>query len=317
MPFDLRLFLNRAIRHLSPRIFMTMETELWPNLFGAMKEAGIPVFIFNGRISDRSFPRYKKVKFFLEKLFGTVAIVGVQTMQDAERFREMGMDEEKVLVTGNLKFDIQGTLKAPDWVSSLKGRNIVAGSTHEGEEEVIIETYHKLRSGNEPINLILAPRHPQRFPDVEKLLHRKGMDFIRRSALSGQSREHENVIIMVDTLGELAGLYSVADVCIIGGSFVPVGGHNLFEAAYWSKPIICGPHMNNFPLTKDFEQNNAVRISDKGALYDIVTELLGSPELRRTMGQNAYRLFLENSGSAEKAMHILEPYLEGANNESA
>lgn len=315
LPLDLGVFLNKAIRLLSPGIFITMETEIWPNLFEAMHGAGVPVFIFNGRISDKSFPRYKRIRFFLEKLFNAVVIAGVQTGQDAERFKEIGLSQEKVLVTGNLKFDIRGALKAPDWVSSLKGRNIVAGSTHEGEEEIIIETYLKLRESYEPLNLVIAPRHPQRFADVEKLLNKKRIEFIRRSTISAESGELEDVIIMVDTLGELAGLYSVADLCIIGGSFVPVGGHNLFEAAYWSKPIVCGLYMNNFPLTRDFEKSNAVRITDKEALYDILSQLLESSDLRAEIGQNAYRLFRDNSGAVEKVLDILMPFLDGISNE--
>jgi 3-deoxy-D-manno-octulosonic-acid transferase len=309
LPFDLKIFLNKAIRFFSPRIFMTMETEIWPNLFTSMKDAGIPVFIFNGRISDRSFHRYKKIRFFLKKLFRAVEVAGMQTSQDAERIRAMGMDDDKVKTIGNFKFDIQDTLQAPEWTERLEGTNIVAGSTHEGEEELIVDTYLKLRSDHDPLNLILAPRHPQRFRNVENLLMNRKVNFIKRSVLDEHQGALKDAVVLIDTLGELSGLYSVASVCIIGGSFVPVGGHNLFEAAYWSKPVVCGKHMNNFPLTKDFERNDAVRIADKDALYDILFELLNSRESRETLGRNAHNLFLENRGAAEKAIGLLDTYI--------
>ncbi len=310
LPFDLKCALRKAIARLSPCVFMTMETELWPNLFVSMKEAGVPVFIFNGRISDRSFPGYRKIAFFLRRLFDAVAIAGVQTEQDAGRFEEMGMSREKVKVIGNFKFDIHGTLEAPPWTKRLRGGNIVCGSTHEGEEEAVIAVYAKLRERSGTVNLILAPRHPQRFNAVEKLLNTAGERFVKRSELDDGSGELRDCIILIDVLGELAGLYAVADVSIIGGSFVPVGGHNLFEPAYWSKPIVCGPHMNNFPLTGNFEKADAVRIAEKEGLYDIVSELMDSDELRERLGRNAHKVFLDNSGAVHKAVALLRPYLE-------
>jgi 3-deoxy-D-manno-octulosonic-acid transferase len=309
LPFDLKPFLNKVINRYSPRIFMTMESEIWPNLFMSMKYAGIPVFIFNGRISDGSFSRYKMIRFFLKRLFKAVEIAGMQTSRDAERIKVMGMAVDRVKTIGNFKFDVQGTLQVPAWTGRLEGTTLVAGSTHEGEEELIIDTYLKLRSDNAPINLVLAPRHPQRFRTVERLLMNKKVNFIKRSVLNDSQGTLKDIVVLIDTIGELSGLYAVAAVCIIGGSFVPVGGHNLFEAAYWSKPIVCGNYMNNFPLTKEFEMNDAVMITDKEALYDIVVELLDSGERRETMGENAHDLFLKNSGAAEKTVRLLEPYL--------
>ena len=181
--------------------------------------------------------------------------------------------------------------------------------THECEEDIIVEVYQRLSRRFTPLNLILSPRHPGRCNIVMELLKDKGIHYVRRSVLTEDNTELENIVILIDTIGELAGLYSVADVCIIGGSFVPVGGHNLFEAAYWSKPIICGPHMNNFPLTKDFMSRDAVRIADKAGLYDILFCMLESLDMRERLGKNAHRVFLENGGAVEKAMNILEPYL--------
>jgi len=310
LPFDLPCFLRRAIERISPALFITMETEIWPNLFVTMRKAGVPVFIFNGRISDRSFPRYRKIRFFLERLFSTVEAAGVQTGQDAERMVRMGMSPGRVHVTGNFKFDIQGTVRAPAWTERLRGMTIVAGSTHEGEEELVLECYLRLRERYGPLNLVLAPRHPQRFDRAGRLLEEKGTDFIRRSSLSGDTEELEGRVILMDVLGELAGLYSVADVCIIGGSFVPVGGHNLFEAAYWSRPIVCGPYMNNFPLARTFAERGAAKIVEPGGLCDILTELLESPATREEMGRNAFALFRDNGGAVRKAMNMLEPYLE-------
>jgi 3-deoxy-D-manno-octulosonic-acid transferase len=314
LPFDLKMFLRRAIRSLSPDLFVTMETELWPNLLGSMKDAAIPVFIFNGRISDRSFPRYKKIRFFLSGLLEAVETAGMQTGQDAARIGEMGMDTRKIHITGNFKFDIQGTLAPPGWVSLLKGTTIVAGSTHELEEEIVLEAYLKLKENRSPLNLVLAPRHPKRFPEVEALLKSRGLAYLKRSELCRSQGELQDVVVLVDVLGELAGIYSAAHVCIIGGSFVPVGGHNLFEAAYWSKAIICGPHMNNFPLVREFMDRNAVLIAKDGSLYDILSDVLDNPRKRELIGENAQKVFRDNSGAVTKAFDILRPYLERIRN---
>lgn len=315
LPFDLKLFLNRAIRRISPSLFMTMETELWPNLLSAMERAGVPVCIFNGRISDRSFPRYRKIRFFLRRLFRGIRCVGMQTQQDAERILEMGMAPEKIYLTGNFKFDIHGSLTPPAWLNRLKGTVLVAGSTHEGEEEVILDCWQRLREKHSLFTLILAPRHPDRFGDVERLLQSKGLSYIKRSDMKDSTDEISNRVLLIDVLGELAGIYSAGDICIIGGSFIPVGGHNLFEAAYWSKPIICGPHMNNFPLIADFIAQKAVRIANAGNIYDIVSALLDTPDEQKALGENAYRLFTGNSGAVDKALELLKPILEKVQNE--
>jgi len=315
LPFDLKLFLRKAIRAVSPALFMTMETELWPNLLTAMRESNVPVCIFNGRISDRSFPRYKKIRFFLKRLFRGVSFVGMQTRQDADRILAMGMAPDKIHVTGNFKFDIHGSVTPPLWLQRLKGTVLIAGSTHEGEESLLVECWKRLKEKDPSLILILAPRHPNRFKDVEQLLNEKGLSYIKRSGMTDTPDEISGTIILVDVLGELAGIYSAGDVCIIGGSFVPVGGHNLFEPAYWSKAIVCGPHMNNFPLISDFSAHKAVCIANEGNVYDIVSELLASPAEREMLGRNAYELFKSNSGAVEKAMDLLKPYLERKKNE--
>ncbi|UCG77328.1 MAG: 3-deoxy-D-manno-octulosonic acid transferase [Nitrospirota bacterium] len=310
LPFDLRTFIERAISAIAPDIFLTMETELWPNLFSSMSRAGIPIFIFNGRISDRSFPRYMRIRYLLKKLFSTVEMAGVQTEQDRGRMISMGMQSDKVKITGNFKFDIKGSLRAPEWTERLEGKTIVAGSTHEGEESMMLDVYERLQNKFDDINLIIAPRHPQRFSAVEQLLKERDHRFVTRASLGKENGKIKGEIILLNVLGELAGSYAAADICIICGSFVPIGGHNLFEAAYWSKPIICGPYMNNFPLTKDFEDKQAIRIADRDSLYDILTELLGSQESREVIGKNAHKVFAENGGAVKKALNILEPYLK-------
>lgn len=315
LPFDLKIFLNRAIRRISPSLFMTMETELWPNLLSAMEKAGVPVCIFNGRISDRSFPRYRKIRFFLRRLFRGIRCVGMQTQQDAVRILDIGMAPEKVHLTGNFKFDIHGSITPPVWLNRLKGTVLVAGSTHEGEEEIILDCWQRLKEKHAPLTLILAPRHPNRFGDVERLLQSKELSYIKRSGMNESVDEISDCVILIDVIGELAGIYSAGDICIIGGSFVPIGGHNLFEAAYWSKPIVCGPHMNNFPLITNFTAHKAVRIANAGNIYDIVSALLDSPAERKTLGEKAYRLFTGNSGAVDKALDLLKPILEQVQNE--
>lgn len=321
LPFDLRFALRRALETLNPAAFMTMETELWPNLFGAMREAGVPSFIFNGRISDRSFHRYRKVRFFLEKVFSPVRAAGMQTPRDAARIAGIGMPRERVHVIGNFKFDIQGTLTPPSWVSRLRGPTIVAGSTHEGEERLIVDAYGALRKEHPSLNLVLAPRHPRRLAEVRRLLRDAGHPFLNRSDIPPEGGAEGRapgepiggMIVLVDVLGELAGIYSCALICIVGGSFVPVGGHNIFEAAYWAKPIVCGPHMHNFPLAEEFVRRDALRIAKSEDLCDILSHMLGSPEALQKMGANARLVFTENAGAVDRAIGLLGPYLERRN----
>jgi 3-deoxy-D-manno-octulosonic-acid transferase len=315
LPFDLATVLRRMIRSTRPSLFIVMETELWPNIFRVFGREKIPVLIFNGRISDNSFRGYRKIKFFMEKVLGYVDIFCVQERVYKERIEALGADEKKVRVLGNFKFDIEPPDKLPEWSGFLKGPVVLAGSTHEGEEELMVSVFERLKKDFPGLNLILAPRHPERFDSAEQLVKAKGLPYVRRSGLAACSslspRKEGGVVLILDTIGELASAYGLADVAVMGGSFSDHGGHNPLEPAFWSKPVICGPHMENFPFVEEFyATEGAVEAQDAGGLYDTLKELFLSPEKRNAMGERAKLVYTERAGAVKKAMAILEGYLK-------
>ncbi len=314
LPFDLKFILKRAIAGLRPFLFINIETEMWPNLFWCMKDAGVPVLMLNVRISEGSFRGYKKIRFFMKKVLEAVDVVCVQDEEYAGRIRELGVPEDRVKVTGNFKFDISLSGGKPLWASLMSGPVIVAGSTHRGEEDLMIAVHEKLRMEFKDLNLIIAPRHPERFKEVEELLVEKGVPFVRKSALADAGVSGTGVsgtVVLLDTIGELSGVYSMADVAVMGGSFIEHGGQNPLEPAYWGKPVVCGPHMENFPFIEEFYRAGAAVNASREDLVDVLKNLLSSPEKRSSLGEKAAGLLRKNRGAVDKAVEIVEGYLKG------
>lgn len=319
LPFDLVSVLNRLMKRVKPRIFIAMETELWPNAFRVLRKGGIPILVLNGRISDRSFSGYKKIRFFIKEVVRWVDMFCMQEEVYKERIRALGADAERIRVTGNFKFDTRPSETIPGWSKYLRGPVIVAGSTHEGEEELMVSVCMRLRDEHPELNLIIAPRHPERFQRVEEMLAAQGLPYIKRSAMNPQSEESgpergntqrlSGTIVILDSIGELAPVYGVADVAVIGGSFADHGGHNPLEPAFWTRPVICGPHMENFPFIHDFYKEGAAIKAGAEDLYGVLNELLSSPEKRTAMGKKARLLYDEKAGAVQRAMAILERYL--------
>jgi len=320
LPFDLALVLKKVIKSLKPRLFIVMETELWPNTFRVLRKEGIPILVVNGRISDRSFKGYKKIRFFIKEVVKWVDMFCMQEEVYKKRIRALGADEDRIMVTGNFKFDITPLDRIPEWSGSLRGPVIVAGSTHEGEEDLVVSVFMRLRNEHSELNLIIAPRHPERFHKVEDMLRAQGLPYIKRSEMSpratdrgqegGENQRLSGTIIILDTIGELAPAYGMAEVAIIGGSFASHGGHNPLEPAFWGKPVVCGPHMENFPFIQDFYTERAAIKTEEEGLYGVLNELLRSPEKRTTMGKKARLLYDEKAGAVHRAMEILELYLK-------
>lgn len=313
LPFDLMFILRRLFKRTNADVFITIETELWPNLFRVLKREGIPILVFNGRLSDDSFKGYRKIRFFIKDVVGCVNVFGMQDYVYGERIMALGADKEKVRIVGNFKFDIKPPGKPPEWSASLKYPVILAGSTHEGEEELVISVFERLRNDFSKLNMIIAPRHPERFGRVEDMIRTKGLDYVKRSELGvpgTEKRSIEGKIIILDTIGELASAYGIADIAIIGGSFINHGGHNPLEPAFWGKPVICGPHMENFPFIQDFYREGSAKRSDADGLYDVLKALIESPEKRKAMGDKARDLYNEKSGAVDRALEILERYIE-------
>jgi len=334
LPFDIPFILRTVLRRFKPELLITIETELWPNIFKIFKEHGIPVILLNGRISGNSFKGYKKIFFFMKRVLAYVDLFCMQSELDAERIRSLGVERDRIKVLGNFKFDTKPPSAIPEWAERISGPVLIAGSTHEGEEELIMSVYRELKKDFFDLNLIIAPRHPERFQGVEDLLRSKGFSFIKRSALGtqgltpppspspleGEGRgggELSNperqmltgVVLFLESVGELSTIYGIADIAIIGKSFKGYGGQNPLEPAYWGKPIVCGPHMENFPFIRDFYSQGASLEADEESLYSALRELLYSPEKVKKMGDKAKEIYMKNSGAVEKAMEVLTQYI--------
>ncbi|MFZ3122349.1 MAG: 3-deoxy-D-manno-octulosonic acid transferase [Thermodesulfovibrionales bacterium] len=325
LPFDLSFILERTLKNIQPNLFITIETELWPNLLLMLKKRKIPAVVMNGRISDDSFKGYKKIKFFMQSIISCVDLFCMQDAVYAGRIKELGAPEDKVRVIGSFKFDTVPSLNIPEWPKLLSHPVIIAGSTHRGEEDLIVSSYIELKKDFPDLSLIVAPRHPERFKEVEELVKKKGLEYVKCSELrdsplpypplakggrwGGELQTIKGLIVILDAVGELASVYGVSDVAVIGGSFIEHGGQNLLEPAFWAKPIICGPHMENFPFAKEFYERGAAIETDSSALCEKLKELLQSPEKRKSMGDKAKELYNEKAGAVEKAMKEIEKYL--------
>ena len=316
LPFDLKFILKRTLKNIQPNLFITLETELWPNLLATLKQHKIPAVVMNGRISDDAFKGYKRIKFFMRGIIGNVDLFCMQDAVYAERIKELGAPEDRIRVLGSFKFDTLPSLHIPEWTKLLSHPVIIAGSTHRGEEELILASFTKLKKDFPDLTLIIAPRHPERFGEVEGLVKAKGLPYVKRSQLSADSPIHLPTdspfpcIAILDAVGELASAYGVSDVAVIGGSFIEHGGQNLLEPAFWGKPIICGPHMENFPFAKEFYEKGAAIETDSSSLCEKLKELLQSPEKMKSMGNKAKDLHNEKAGAVERAMKEIERFLK-------
>lgn len=312
LPFDITPVITAVIKKAKPVILIIIETELWPNLIRSFKKNGIPVILLNGRISENSFRGYKRASFFMKVVLSHIDFFGMQGEEYAERIKSLGVNTGKIMNTGNFKFDASPPSDIPVWTEKIKGPVITAGSTHEGEEEFITSVYNELKKDFPILNLVIAPRHPERFKGVEDMLRLKGISFIKRSAFSNQLPESTIVqgqIILLDTVGELSAIYGISDIAVIGKSFRGYGGQNPLEPACWGKPIVCGPHMENFPVIRDFYTEGAAIEVREDELYSTLKELLLSPEKAGETGSKAQELYRKNSGAVERSLKIVERYI--------
>jgi 3-deoxy-D-manno-octulosonic-acid transferase len=312
LPFDITLILKIVLRKVKPELLIVIETELWPNMFRVFKKNGIPIILLNGRISEDSFKGYKKISFFMKNVLSHVDFFGMQDEEYASRIRSLGVDSKRVINIGNFKFDTRPPSHIPEWAEKIKGAVITAGSTHEGEEELITSVYLKLKRDFTDLNLIIAPRHPERFKAVEDMLSSRGVFFIKRSRLqtpNSKLQTLQGVIILLDTIGELPAIYRKSDIAIMGKSFRGYGGQNPLEPAYWGKPILCGPHMENFPVIKDFYKAGAAIELNEEDLYLKLRELLLEPKKAKEIGSKAEELYKNNAGAVERAKEIIAGYI--------
>jgi 3-deoxy-D-manno-octulosonic-acid transferase len=317
-PFDLAFIVRRTLRLVKPRVFIMMETEIWPNLLRACKALGVATVMVNGRISSRSYPRYRLVRPFMRNVLTNVDKFCMQSEESARRIIDIGADPSKVTVTGSLKFD---SLQSPG-TSTIEGRGqnrvlryfrmtsgravIVAGSTMRGEEEPLLQAFRRLKSSvNNPM-LVLAPRNPERFGEVVQMSRTHAFVTIRRSDLPIDAEPRAEVVVL-DTVGELAQVYQIATAVFVGGSLVDTGGHNILEPAVFGKPIVFGPHMQNFKeITATFIAHDAaVQIPNARALEDALLALLIDPVRRARLGAAARALVESNRGAKEKSLAVI------------
>jgi 3-deoxy-D-manno-octulosonic-acid transferase len=321
-PFDFSWTIKKVFSQLKPAMVIIVETELWPNFIQQASAAEIPLVLVNGRLSDRSYPRYRRFKFFLKPLLERFSVLCMQSQTDSARVVSLGAARRKVENTGNLKYDYELNQPADEELLSRKNKYrlsnkvqiFVAGSTHEGEESQVIEVYQRLLDEcNKNLCLILIPRHPERCRDVQTQLEEQGIKCrLRSQLLAGDTELPSGGVLLIDTLGEVIDCYSIADLVFVGGSLVNVGGHNLLEAALVSKPVLFGPHVQNFKeiSAKLIRAGGGIRVADKTDLFRQCQLLLNDLPRARVMGQAGQALILENSGAAQRTMGQLQRILK-------
>jgi len=321
-PFDLGFVVNRTLRLVKPRLFIMMETEIWPNLLRACKRAGVRTMLVNGRISSRSYPRYRLARPFFRPVLAHVDRFCMQSDESARRIIDIGADAQRVVVTGSLKFD---SLEVPGAAGAAeRGRNrvlryfrigasrpvLIAASTLKGEEEPVFEAFQRIRARLPETLLIIAPRKPERFDEVEQIARRGGWNVARRTELAVDAEPRHDVVVL-DTIGELAQLYQVATAVFVGGSLVDQGGHNILEPAVFGKAIVFGPYMQNFAeIARAFVENDAaIQIRSGRELEQALLGLLTDPVRRARLGAAARALVEANRGARGKTMTAIAKLL--------
>jgi 3-deoxy-D-manno-octulosonic-acid transferase len=314
-PMDFAFAIRPYLRALRPRMVVIAETEFWPNFIQLAHAGGARIAVVNARISDRSWPSYRRFRGLLRRLLVDVDLFLAQTPEDAARLQDIGASPERVRVTGNLKFDIPAPAP-PAIVERLRkaiaeagaGPVLVCGSTVDGEEPLLLKAFENLLVEYPRGVMILAPRHPERFPAVVALLEQMSMRFWRRSAWNGEALT--GGVLLLDTIGELAALYALADVAFVGGSLVPRGGHNLIEPAQHGLATVVGNHTENFrDIVSLFQSRDAVRIVGPAELPLVLMELLANDGERRALGQRAAETMRSQIGATARTADALEELL--------
>ena len=316
-PFDWTFIVRRTLNLVKPRVFIMMETEIWPNLLRECRARGVKTVMINGRISSRSYPRYRLIRPFFKRVLADIDRFCMQSEESARRLVDLGAVSSRVTVTGSLKFD---SLELPSVSPHGKPRErvlrffrlapnrtvIMAGSTMRGEEAAVLDAFARVKATIPGALAILAPRHPERFGEVERLARTRGFDTVRRSELPIDAEPRADVVVL-DTIGELAQLYQLATVVFVGGSLVDHGGHNILEPAVFGKPIVFGPHMQNFrEIAEAFLTSGAaVQVPSARELDELFLTLATDPVRRARLGAAARALVEANRGAKEKTLAVI------------
>ncbi|HMK56356.1 MAG TPA: 3-deoxy-D-manno-octulosonic acid transferase [Dissulfurispiraceae bacterium] len=319
IPFDMTFAVANAFSRLRPSLFIIMETELWPVIIHFLKTRGVPVLLMNGRLSDKSVRGYRKLAFFFGRVLNDISFFCMQNDIYAEKILSLGAANANVAAIGNFKFDTRPPAPAPGWAGMLTRPVIVVGSTHNPEEEIVLDLFERLAPEYTGLSMIIAPRHPERFNEVEEVVRKRKLRYVKRSEITNIAQQSDaggpsnaplhTMVIILNAMGELSSVYGAADIAVMGGSFIGHGGQNPLEPAYWGKPIVCGPHMENFPFINEFYLKGAAVSADRDTLFGTVRKLLSSPETADNMGKSARTLYDRNAGATDRALEIIRRFL--------
>ncbi len=311
LPYDLPGAVRRFLDRIQPQIAVMMETEVWPNLYRECGRRQIPIVLASARLSEKSVRRFRRIASLFREALNQDLTIGAQTPADADRFIAVGAPASRVHVTGNVKFDIEIAPDVRATGETLRKAQFfdrfvwVAGSTHEGEEDLVLAAHRQLIAKRSDALLVLVPRHPNRFDRVRQWLGQQGMAFVCRSR--GERAKEDTRVVLADTLGELLMLYAAGDVAFVAGSLVPIGGHNLLEPAALARPILTGPHNFNAPdIAKMlFESGGALQVNSADELAATLAMLSASPEKREELGLAALGILEMNRGAVAKVMELI------------
>ena len=316
-PYDLPGVLSRFLQRVQPNILVIMETELWPNLVHCCRDRDIPVVVANARLSEKSAKGYSKFSKLTEPMLRRINCVAAQHEDDGERFLGLGLSKKQLIITGNIKFDLHldddlknraAALRA-QWRSEANRPVLLAASTHRGEDEIILDSFEQIRRSCSELLLVLVPRHPERFDEVAQLCAGRNLQVVRRSG--GNPPLRDDQVVLGDTMGELLLFFGACDIAFVGGSLMPVGGHNLIEPAAWQVPILSGPHLFNF------SEASRLLLAEKGMVVcesaeDIagkVLELIENPEVASQMAVSAKAVADNNRGALNRLLGVIEHQL--------
>lgn len=312
LPYDTSGATRRFVDNIRPKFALIMETELWPNLFAACRGRRVPVLLANARLSARSVRRYRRFSRLLAELFSGEVFIAAQSADDAARFAAIGAPEARTSIVGNIKFDLDLGAAATEGRALRQSFGMrptwIAGSTHPGEDEAMLRAHREALKSDPSTLLLLVPRHKERFEAVAELLQAADFKFARRSDVGAQPAQCQ--VLLVDTLGELQRLYASADIAFVGGSLVPIGGHNLLEPAALGLPVLSGPYNGNArDIADSLAASGALKIvADAEDLARKLIELFADPTLRSRMGAAGSALIAANRGSVGRLLKLIEPW---------
>jgi len=309
-PLDFAPIVDRILRRLAPRALLLVETEVWPNMIRQARRTGCRVALVNGKLSPKKFPRYLRIRRLISDAVRGIELLCVQSEDDRRRFLTLGARPEDLYVTGNVKVDASDAVVEKEAARRALGISdgccvLVGGSTHEGEEEALLESFCTVRRRRKALKLILAPRYVKRVEAVASLIRSRGLPFVRKSASDGRGGCISYDVMIVDTMGELGWIYGAGDVAFVGGSLVPIGGHNPFEPLCAGAPVVFGPNMHQEGAELLLEVGAALQVADDGELTKRLKELLDHPERRSTMVASGRALMRDREKGAEQIVALL------------